>query len=185
MTKTHAEHFLDQAEGAGQHTLDETERAVSQRIAALPIDTQAMAIVSDVHRVATAMRGHFERTVFSPHGLTWTGWVVLWVVWVWQEIESRHVAIEAGIAKATLTGVATTLVRRGWLTRRTDPDDGRRVLLSLTDEGVRLAEELFPRFHAEESAVASSLEPEEAATLVVALRKLTLHLEEQRATSGV
>ena len=56
----------------------------------------AMAVVSNVYRAANAVRNHLERTVLAPHGLTWTGWVVLWVIWIWGEIESRHVAAEAG-----------------------------------------------------------------------------------------
>jgi DNA-binding MarR family transcriptional regulator len=46
---------------------------------------------------------------------------VLWVVWVWDEIESRLVAAEAGISKGTLTGVATTLEAGRLLRRRTHP----------------------------------------------------------------
>ena len=42
----------------------------------------AMAAVSNVYRAANAVRNHLERTVLAPHGLTWTGWVVLWVIWI-------------------------------------------------------------------------------------------------------
>ena len=92
--------------------------------------------------------------MLAPYGLTWTGWVVLWVVWIWDEIETRHVAAEAGISKGTLTGVpSSTLESRGLLRRRTHPDDARRVLLSLTREGDPLMTTLFPRFNAQESFV--------------------------------
>ena len=101
---------------AGQRTLTETERAVAERLAPFEIDTAAMAAVSNVYRAASALRGHFERTALAPHDLTWTGWVVLWVVWIWDDVEARHVAAEAGISKGTLTGVASTLENRGLLT---------------------------------------------------------------------
>lgn len=162
---------------AGQRTLTETERAVSERLSAFPIDTSAMAAVSNVYRAASALRGHFERTALAPHDLTWTAWVVLWVVWIWDDIEARHVAAEAGISKGTLTGVATTLENRGLLLRRTHPQDGRRVLLSLTPKGKRLMKSLFPQFNAQEIAVVAPLTSEETHALTTALRKIVMGLE--------
>jgi DNA-binding MarR family transcriptional regulator len=158
--------------GAGYYTLDETERAVSERISALPLDMPAMAAVQNVYRAAAAIRNHLERTVLAPHGLTWTGWVVLWVVWIWGDIETRHVAAEASISKATLTGVATTLESRGLLARRAHPEDGRRVLLALTPEGQRLMESLFPQFNDQEAFVVRQLDGEEQRVLTQALRKM-------------
>ncbi|WP_243060130.1 MarR family winged helix-turn-helix transcriptional regulator [Nocardioides sp. SR21] len=125
------------------------------------IDITAMAVVSSVHRAAHALRTHLERTVLAPRGLTWTAWVVLWVVWTWGESECRHVAAEAGISKATLTGVQQTLVGKGLLARDVHPDDARRVLLSLTDDGKRFMERLFPEFNGAEAwLVAGMAEPE-------------------------
>lgn len=162
---------------AGQHTLRETERAVIDRLSGMPIDLTAMAAVSNLYRAASVIRNNFERTVLAPHELTWTGWVVLWVVWIWEDIEARHVAAEAGISKGTLTGVAGTLERRGLLRRRAHPDDARRVLLSLTPSGRRLMTKLFPEFNAEEVRVLEPLSPREAQTLATSLRKVVMGLE--------
>ena len=141
----------------GERTLEATEQAVAERLAGLPIDMNAMAAVSNIYRAANEVRNYLERTVLAPHDLTWTGWVVLWVVWIWGEIESRHVAAEAGISKGTLTGVAGTLMSRGLIERRVHPDDARRVLLSLSPAGAELMQSLFPRFNREESRVTSQL----------------------------
>jgi DNA-binding MarR family transcriptional regulator len=162
---------------AGQHTLDETEREVTERLAGLPIDMAAMAAVSNLYRAAGAIRNHFERSVLAPHDLTWTGWVVLWVVWIWSDIETRHVAAEAGISKGTLTGVATTLESRGLLQRRTHPQDARRVLVSLTPTGRRLMTRLFPLFNAQEAYVTRNLSARETQVLTTALRKIVMGLE--------
>lgn len=162
---------------AGQHTLSETERAVADRLAGMPIDMAAMAAVSNLYRAASVIRNNFERTVLAPHELTWTGWVVLWVVWIWEDIEARHVAAEAGISKGTLTGVAGTLERRGLLRRRAHPDDARRVLLSLTPGGRRLMTKLFPEFNAEEARVLEPLSAREIQTLASSLRKIVMGLE--------
>jgi MarR family transcriptional regulator, organic hydroperoxide resistance regulator len=162
---------------AGEKTLTETERAISKRLSDIPIDTEAMAAVSNVYRAASAVRSHFERSALAPHDLTWTAWVVLWVVWIWDEIETRHVASEASISKGTLTGVATTLENRGLLQRRTHPQDGRRVLLALTPKGRRLMKSLFPKFNAEEKAVLAPLTATETKALTTALRKIVMALE--------
>jgi MarR family transcriptional regulator, organic hydroperoxide resistance regulator len=158
-------------------TLAVTEAAVSERLAGMTLDMPAMAVVSNVYRAAGAIRNHFEHTVLAPYNLTWTGWVVLWVVWIWQEIETRHVAAEAGISKGTLTGVASTLEKLGLVTRRVHPDDGRRVLLSLTPAGLTLMAELFPQFNQQEALVVESLSPDEIQVLAAALRKIVTGLE--------
>lgn len=161
----------------GQYTLDQTEHAVGQRIAGLAVDHEASAAIGSLYRAAGVVRNHFERTVLTTHELTWTGWVVLWVVWVWSDIETRHAASEAGISKSTLTGVVSTLEGRGLVRRRPHPGDGRRVLLSLTPKARQLMEELFPQFNAQESGVLSTLTASERDVLTRALRKIVLHLE--------
>lgn len=165
------------ANPGAHHTLEETERAVADRLATMSVDVPAMAAVSSVYRAAGAVRNHLERTVLAPHDLTWTSWVVLWVVWIWGEIETRHVAEEAGISKGTLTGVANTLEGRRLLKRRTHPDDARRVLLSLTPSGRRTMDKLFPEFNAAESHVIDDLTANERDVLTRALRKIVLHVE--------
>ena len=154
-----------------------TEAAVSERLAAMPLDMAALTAVSNLYRAEGAIRNHLEHTVLAPYNLTWTGWVVLWVVWIWQEIETRHVAAEAGISKGTLTGVAGTLEKRGLLRRRAHPDDARRVLMDLTPAGRQLMAELFPLFNRQEAHVVAPLSAHEVQVLAAALRKIITALE--------
>ena len=155
----------------------ETERQVSERLAGLAIDMDAMAAVSNVYRAANAVRNHLERTVLAPHELTWTGWVVLWVVWIWGDAETRIVASVAGISKGTLTGVMTTLETRGLVERRTHPEDARRVLLGLTPKGKKLMATLFPLFNNEEAFVVNGLSAAETSALARSLRKVVMAAE--------
>ena len=162
-----------------------TEGAVAHRLDDLPVDVpvdrSAMAAVSNLYRAAHALRNHLERTVLSAHDLTWTGWVVLWVIWVWGEIETRQVAAEAGISKGTLTGVQGTLVDRGWVRRRVHPADGRRVLLSLTPAGRGLMTELLPAFNEQERFVVSDLDEAAVVGLARSLRSVVQKVEPDRA----
>ncbi|SRR6266545_468137 len=164
----------------GYHTLGETERAVRDRLGGIPLRWEQMHAAANLHRAAAAVRLHFENSVLRGSDLTWTAFVVLWVVWIWDELETRHVAAEAGITKGTLTGVAKTLAGRGLLTRRKHAEDGRLVLLSLTPKGKRLMEELFPKFNAEEVFVTERLSPAECTKLADLLRAVITQLE----TSG-
>lgn len=142
---------------AGPHTLAETERAVESKLSGLSLDFESMAVVSNLFRAANAVRNHLERTVLQPHNLTWTAFVVLWVVWIWEEVETRQIAEEGGFSKATLSGVLTTLEGRELVTRERSTVDGRLVLVRLTPQGSRLMKKLFPQFNEEERAVASGI----------------------------
>ncbi|MFE7130600.1 MarR family winged helix-turn-helix transcriptional regulator [Streptomyces sp. NPDC057638] len=169
----------------GQRPIAETERRIRARLGDTPIRHDQMAMVGNIHRAAAAVRQHVENSVLRGADLTWTGFVVLWVVWIWGEMETRLVAEEAGISKGTLTGVARTLESRGLVRRTEHPSDGRRVLLALTPEGEALMERLFPEFNAEEAFVAGPLSDEECRQTADALRRVVVqiesHGEERRA----
>lgn len=162
---------------AGHHTITETERQVKNKLGGLPINFTATAAVSNIFRGATAVRNQLERTVLRPSGLSWTAFVVMWVVWVWEPIETRAIASEGGFSKATLTGVLTTLEARDFVTREKSPLDGRLVLVRLTDSGRELMENLFPKFNAMEEQIVSGLTAAETLTLATLLRKVTQSIE--------
>ena len=88
---------------AGAHTLAETERRVNERLEHQSLDFSSMAVTSNLFRAATAVRNYLERTVLAKEELSWTAFVVLWVVWIWEPIETRQIADEGGFSKATLT----------------------------------------------------------------------------------
>ena len=165
---------------AGAHTLRETERQVSERLSHMTLDFQAMAVTSNLFRAASAVRNHFERTVLSQHELSWTAFVVLWVTWIWEPIETRQIAEEGGFSKATLTGVLTTLEGRKFVEREKSQSDGRLVLVRLTDKGRKLMNELFPEFNGEEKSVSSVISAAEQPVVAEALRALTERAEGSR-----
>ena len=155
---------------AGPHTVAETERAVESRLGALHIDFDSMAAVSNIFRAANSIRNHFERTALAPQNLTWTAFVVLWVVWIWEPIETRDLALEAGISKATLTGVLNTLEGRGWVLRERAEQDRRLMNVTMTASGRRLMRKLFPALNTQERVVAANLSTAEKKSLASLLR---------------
>lgn len=149
------------------------ERDIRARIGSLPLDFPSMAAISNIYRAASTVRNHMEQKVLADHDLSWAAFTVLWVLWIWGEQETRHVAEEAGITKGTLTGVLNTLETRGLALRSRHPDDGRLVLVRLSPRGLAVIEELFPRFNREEAFAASALTAREKQQLAHLLRKVT------------
>jgi DNA-binding MarR family transcriptional regulator len=113
----------------GSCTLAETEARVANRLRHMNLDFEAMAVTSNLFRAASAVRNHFERTVLAEAGLSWTAFVVLWVTWIWEPTETREIAEEASISKATLTGVLTTLEKMGFVKRSRSATSFRRTLV--------------------------------------------------------
>ncbi|MFF3128632.1 MarR family winged helix-turn-helix transcriptional regulator [Streptomyces sp. NPDC057908] len=161
-----------------QRSISEAEKLVEAKLGGVPIRHEQMAVVANIYRAASAVRQHLENSVLRGSDLTWTAFVVLWVIWIWGESETRHVAEEAGISKGTLTGVARTLEARGLVERDSHPTDGRLVLLRLTDEGETLMQRVFPQFNEEEAFVAGQLSDEECRNVAQGLRRVVLQVEE-------
>ncbi|MCH0564585.1 MULTISPECIES: MarR family transcriptional regulator [unclassified Streptomyces] len=162
----------------GHRSITAAEELAAAKLGGTPIHREQMAVVANIYRAASAVRQHLESSVLRGADLTWTAFVVLWVVWVWGESETRHVAEEAGISKGTLTGVSRTLEGRGLVKRARHPSDGRLVLLSLTEEGEKLMQRLFPEFNQEEVFVTSRLGDEECRSVADGLRQVVLQVEE-------
>jgi DNA-binding MarR family transcriptional regulator len=163
----------------GQRSIGEAEKLAEAKLGGIPVRREQMAAVANIYRAASAVRQHLENSVLRGSDLTWTAFVVLWVVWVWGESETRHVAEEAGISKGTLTGVARTLRSRGLLRRTGHPTDGRLVLLALTEEGEDFMRRVFPAFNEEEAFVTSRLSDAECRGLADGLRRVVLQVEEE------
>ena len=162
---------------AGPHTLAETERQVNQKLVHKNINFEAMAVTSNLFRAANSVRNHLERTVLAKADLSWTAFVVLWVTWIWEPIETRQIAIEGGFSKATLTGVLSTLEKRSLITRTKSKDDGRLVIVLLTNKGRKLMDTLFPAFNKQETAVANVVAQSKQAQLADQLRLITKFAE--------
>ena len=113
-----------------------------------------------------------ERDVLRSHQLSWSAFVVLFVLRIWGSQESRRLAAEAGISGGTLSGVLDTLERKGLVKRRAVPEDRRRVEVALTADGTKVVDEVMPAFNREEALVTGGLTDDEMASLARLLRKV-------------
>ena len=85
-----------------------------------------------------------------------------------QNLLGRRTAMDA----ASIKGVVDRLTRRGLVETRPDPEDGRRLLVALTEAGRALAEETAPRALAVSEATLALLDARERRTLFGLLEKL-------------
>ena len=152
--------------------LIEAERDIVARLGDLPVDFEALSLVSNLYRAAAAIRREMEQTVLIEARLSWTAFVTLWVLWIWGEMETRHLAAEANVTKGTLTGVVDTLEKRGLVERRRGEGDRRLVTVRLTEDGQQLITEVFPRFNAQERRVADLVTPRQRRAMTSGLRQI-------------
>src|SRR5499425_3378170 len=157
--------------------LMQAERDIRGRIGDQHLDFAAMAAVSNIYWAANAIRHHMEQRVLADEDLSWAAFTVLFVLWIWGDQQTRHLAAEAGVTKGTLTGVLKTLEKRGLARRRAHEADGRLVLVSLEPKGVAVIERLFPAFNRGEALVSASLTEQEKLQLASLLRKIIRAVE--------
>jgi MarR family transcriptional regulator, organic hydroperoxide resistance regulator len=153
------------------------ERDIRARIGDQPLDFAAMAAVSNIYRAANVIRNHMERKVLADEDLSWAAFTVMFVLWIWGEQQTRHLAAEAGVTKGTLTGVLKTLEKRGLASRRAHDADGRLVLVGLEPQGLAVIERLFPAFNRGEASVSNSLTEPEKRQLASLLHKIMRAIE--------
>jgi DNA-binding MarR family transcriptional regulator len=150
--------------------VSQVERDIRARLQAHELDFTAMSAVSNIYRTGSAVRNHMERTLLADYDISWVAFTVLWVLWIWDEQETGHVAVEAGVTKGTLTGVMKTLQARRLIRRIPHRNDRRRVSIALTRAGLRLIEEVFPEFNKQETHAVSALSNVEQLELARLLR---------------
>lgn len=148
----------------------EAERDITEALGDRPFDFEALMAVSNIYRAANAVRNRMEREVLTPAGLSWGGFTILFVLWVWGERETGELARDCGLAKGTLSGMLRTLESNGLVQRSRHPVDGRKVLVSLSAAGRDRIEDVFPDFNARETEFTAHLSAEERQEMARLLR---------------
>jgi len=149
-----------------------------RKVAGLHVNLDSMALVSNIHRASAAIRDHFERFVLTEADLHWSAFVTLWCLWIYGELETRKLAVEAGVAKSTLSGILNTLEARKLVKRRTNEAERRLVIVNLTASGNTLISSLFPRFNGEETRIVGGLPSKQRQTATDALRAIIATIDE-------
>jgi DNA-binding MarR family transcriptional regulator len=149
-----------------------------QRVAGLRINLDSMALVSNIHRASGFIRDHFERSVLAEADLHWSAFVTLWCLWIYGELETRRLALEAGVAKSTLSSILNMLEGRKLVRRRTNELERRLVIVNLTASGAALISTLFPKFNAEETRIVARLSQKQIQAATDAIRVILATINE-------
>ncbi|THF82320.1 MarR family transcriptional regulator [Metabacillus sediminilitoris] len=136
------------------------------------LNLDAIAVVTNVYRVAQGLRNKMEREVLSEYGLSWTAFSMLYDLWIWESIETKKLAESAGVSKATVSNITKTLERKELCYRKSDTRDRRMTFVALTDKGKQVMEKLYPRFHVGEIEIVSGLSIDEQKSMTKLLRKV-------------
>ncbi|MEZ2658485.1 MarR family transcriptional regulator [Aneurinibacillus aneurinilyticus] len=154
------------------------ELAILNRLTNYSLNFEAMVVVTNLYRAAQRLRAKMERDVLSTYNISWTAFTLLYNLWIWGSMEPRKLAKSMGVTVAAVSSITNTLERKQWCKREANPRDRRLVLLTLTDEGKKVIEELYPEFNQGEADIVSDLDSEEQEILTQLLRRINKKLED-------
>ncbi|GAA2659805.1 MarR family winged helix-turn-helix transcriptional regulator [Streptomyces vastus] len=131
----------------------------------------------------TTHPGHLARRLQQAHHLLWNTMVseeitspqfaVLNVLVAEPGLDQRSVGERVGLDRSTIAEVISRLGRRGLLDKVRDPQDGRRFLLRLTDEGARMHRKLTVRTARMNQVFLAPLSEEEQAVFFELLQRVS------------
>ncbi|MER8155499.1 MarR family transcriptional regulator [Streptomyces sp. NPDC094472] len=135
--------------------------------------------------------GHLARRFQQAHSLLWGAMVseeitspqfaVVNALTEKPEIDQRTLSEHVHLDRSTIADLVARLARRGLLERVRDPNDGRRNVLRLTEEGARIHRKLVTRTARMNRVFLSPLDETERETLLRLIARVTDAAEELRA----
>ncbi|MES4901792.1 MULTISPECIES: MarR family transcriptional regulator [unclassified Streptomyces] len=135
--------------------------------------------------------GHLARRLQQAHSLLWGAMVseettspqfaVLNALVEKPDIDQRTLSEHVHLDRSTIADVVARLARRGLVERVRDPRDGRRNVLTLTDDGVRVHRKLVTRTARMNRVFLAPLDEGERETLLRLIARVADAAEELRA----
>lgn len=114
-----------------------------------------------LQRLASLSTKIATRSVYEPYGLSIPEWRVLAVLGYLGEVSVMTVAKHAAVLRTQLPRVTSELEKRGLVHRKSNPDDGRSALLSLTETGRVTVDEILRKSRERNEAMLADLSQEE------------------------
>ncbi|MGC3003144.1 MarR family winged helix-turn-helix transcriptional regulator [Streptomyces sp. G35A] len=143
------------------------------------LDTAAMEVFGRISRLARAMGDRMERA-YAAYGISRGEFDVLAALRRSGEpytLSPRELSATLMLTTGGMTGRLDKLERAGLLRRSPDPHDRRGLRVTLTEEGLRLADEAVGAGLALQAEALSALDEERAGQLAGLLRDLMLATE--------
>ncbi|AQP51383.1 MarR family winged helix-turn-helix transcriptional regulator [Tessaracoccus flavescens] len=140
------------------------------------LDVDSMHIWSRIDRLAAILDGHRKRA-FSSHSIESWEFDVLAALrraGAPHRLSPGQLLRETHVTSGTMTNRVDRLVKRGAVTRESDPNDGRGVLVALTPEGLALVDAALTSLLDVEQELLGGWQEGERAQFADALRRLLL-----------
>ena len=112
----------------------------------------------------------------SPMGLTVAQYTALSVLHARGSASNAELAERSFITPQSANEVMSVMAARGWITRKSDPNHGRILLLQMTDEGRDVLQKCALIVHAVESDMLSGLDTDDASDVQTALELFVRNL---------
>lgn len=132
------------------------------------LDDQIGHLIRRAHQRASAAL----MTVLAEHQLTPTQFFAMARLWERGELSQNRLGRLSAMDPATIQGVVRRLGQRGYIERRPDPTDRRRMVLQLTPSGWSLVSGLLQRIETASGRMLAPLSANERDQLRDLLRKV-------------
>ncbi|MEK5109661.1 MarR family transcriptional regulator [Cytobacillus sp. FSL K6-0129] len=149
------------------------ESTVIQKISKkTTIEPNAIALVTSLYRIGQGIKNKLEQEVLAKHKISWTSFSILYDLWIYGKMETKELALSAGVSKATISNIMRTLENKSFCRRETDPRDRRNTFVVITPKGRDVIEELYPEFHEGEISIVKGLKTDDQKQLAATLYRL-------------
>jgi len=159
---------------------DDVDRIVSAWRRERPdLDISPLEVLSRVTRIAKRV-DRFRREAFKSSGLeSWEFDVLAALRRAGKPYQQSPGALmsQTLVSSGAMTHRLTKLETRGLVTRSSDPDDGRGVVVKITPAGLKAVDTAFATLVEAEQGLLTAVTKEEQALMASALRVLSLDVE--------
>jgi DNA-binding MarR family transcriptional regulator len=163
---------------------DDVDRIVQAWTRERPdLDITPLEVLSRVTRIARRV-DKFRREAFKASNLeSWEFDVLAALRRAGKpyQLNPKLLLGETLVSSGAMTHRLGKLEKRGFITRTSNPDDGRGVLVKLTPSGRNAVDLAFTTLIKAEHSLVSALAPAEQATVARALRSLSFNVENREA----
>jgi len=151
----------------------DSSAAASEDVFELPFETSIGYQVRMANRaIQRALQSRIE-----PYGVTLGMWYFLRALWEEDGLTQRELSQRVGTMEPTTLTAIATMEKAGFVTRRRNPDDRRRINIRLTDKGRRLRQQLLPLAIEVLDIAIKGLSPRERDAFLITLRAIQANLE--------
>jgi DNA-binding MarR family transcriptional regulator len=155
--------------------MDHVDGIIAQWRAERPeLELAPMALIGRITRLSQHLGREMDKT-FAAHGLNAAGFDVLATLrrsGAPYRLSAGELMQNTMVSSGTMTNRIDRLERAGLVDRVPNPEDGRGVLIALTEKGAALIDAAVGDHVATQTRLAEGLEPEEMETLGALLRKM-------------